>query len=188
MNDILAEYARDALHYMGKAFAFSRPIAVVLITVVNYVIFPTEAHIPAVISLVIALAIDIITKYYAVSVQNGGLKNAVRTRALSSNTLWKGTQRKIISYLVILILAGLSVRVTTITSISVLLSTTALGMMFIRESQSCIENLMDAGHSDLEWILFWIKRKRRDIEVKEIGMPDTMAPETIQERSDEYEI
>ena len=35
-------------------------------------------------------------------------------------------------------------------------------MMFLREGQSVIENLVDGG-ADLKWLLFWMKKKEDQI-------------------------
>lgn len=153
----------DVVTYLTKAVQTVSPLWVGFTSLVSYVIFPDEAYIPAVIALTSAMALDIITKYYSVGAQNGGLRNAIRTKKLTSNSLWKGTQKKIISYLVIMILCGLSVRVTMLTSVAVFLSTVAYSVMFLRESQSVIENLIDAGHDDLQWLLFWLKKKENKV-------------------------
>nr|WP_277603135.1 phage holin family protein [Brevibacillus sp. SYP-B805] len=141
-------------------------------SVVNYVLFPDDAFVPASIAVGSAMLLDIITKYYAVCVNNGGFREALRTRKLSSASLWKGTQRKLISYLVIMVLCGLSVRVTMLTSVAVFIATVAYSIMFLRESQSVIENLIDAGHEDLEWFLFFLKRKQSKVLEEDGGIAD----------------
>lgn len=171
MRDITEMFGSLA-EYLYKAILAVKPTWVALVSIANYVLFPDDAYIPASIALVSALVLDILTKYYSISVQNGGLKNAIKTRKISSSSLWIGTQRKIISYLVIMVLCGLSVRVTMLTSVAVFLSTVAYSIMFLRESQSCVENLIDAGHEDLEWLLFWLKRKQdKVLETEDIKSP-----------------
>ena len=153
----------DVITYLTKAASSVKPIWIALVSAINYVLFPDDAFVPAAIAVGSAMILDILTKYYAVSVNNGGFRKALRSRKLSSASLWKGTQRKIISYLVIMVLCGLSVRVTMLTSVAVFLSTVAYSIMFLRESQSIIENLIDAGHEDLEWFLFFLKRKQQKV-------------------------
>lgn len=151
------------MDYLGKTVTAVRPMWIFLVSVINYVLFPDEAYVPAFIALMVAVVLDIITKYYSISVQRGGLKKAISTKAISSASLWQGTWRKLVSYFVVMILAGLSVRVTMLISVAVFLSTVAYSIMFLREAQSCIENLMDAGHEDVEWLLFYLKRKQKDV-------------------------
>lgn len=167
MKEILLEVSQ----YLAKTIQEVRPLWVAFVSLVNYVLFPTDAYVPAVISVAVAAILDILTRYYAVCVQSGGVGQAVKSRKLSSNLLWEGTRKKLISYLVIMVLAGLSVRVTMLTSVAVFLSTIVYSIMFLRESQSVVENLIDAGHEDLEWLLFWLKRKQKDVLEKE-GITD----------------
>lgn len=166
-EDVLANeiyvLAVSAFRYVMESIGKAQGVWVAFVAAVNYLIFPTEAYVPAVLALVITLVLDIITKYYALGVQNGGLRNAVKTRAVSSESLWIGTRRKILSYLVIFILSGLSVRVTMLTQVAVFLSTVAYSILFLREAQSVVENLIDAGHDDLGWLLFWLRRKQTQV-------------------------
>lgn len=159
----LAGYMDEVGAYMEKALEMTSVVLATLCTVISYILFPTDAYIPAVIALSCAVVLDIITKYYALSVTNGGLRNALQTKAISSNKLWTGTQRKLVSYLVIMVLCGLSVRVTTLTDVAVFLSTSAFSIMFLREAQSCVENLVDAGNTDLMWVSSLLKRKREEV-------------------------
>jgi hypothetical protein len=153
----------DTGNYFTSTWEKVSPLWVAFVSVVNYVLFPDKAYIPAATALVLAMFLDIITKYYAISSKNGGLFKSIRDRKITSNQFWTGTQKKIISYLVVMILCGLSVRVTMLTSVAVFLSTVAYSIMFLREAHSCVENLIDAGHSDLEWLLFWLKRKQSKV-------------------------
>lgn len=149
--------------YFNNAVENVQPLLAGILTIINYVLFPDEAYYPAAIGLVGAMVLDIITKYYALSYQNGGLTNAVRTKKITSRNLWDGTKRKIVETLVIMILAGLSVRVTMLTSVAVFLATIAYSIMFLKECQSIIENMIDAGHDNLSWLLFWLQRKERKV-------------------------
>ena len=45
---------------------------------------------------------------------------------------------------------------------SVFLATVVYTVIFLRESQSVIENLCDAG-ADLNWLLIWTKKKQKQI-------------------------
>lgn len=74
-------------------------------------------------------------------------------------------RKKIVSVLVIMILCGLSIRFTPfLPQIAIGMSTVAYALMFYREAQSVLENLIDAGHDDAKWFLALIKKKRKEIE------------------------
>ena len=163
MRIVLLSCLTDVSKYLEKAFEMTSVILASMFTVISYILFPTDAYVPAVLALGCTVVLDIITKYYALSVTNGGFRKALTNKAISSHKLWVGTQRKLISYLVIMILCGLSVRVTVLTTVATFLSTSAFSVMFLREAQSCIENLVEAGNTDLLWILAWLQHKENKV-------------------------
>jgi phage-related holin len=142
----------------------TKPILVFLGTVLSYVLFPKEAFVGYSIILLFTVILDIITKYYSISVKNGGLVNAFQNGHLSSSKFWFGTRRKIISYLVIMSLLGLSMRFGVLETITTFTSTLIYFLLFLRESQSILENLIEAEHSDLIFFLNLIKRKEKEVE------------------------
>jgi hypothetical protein len=66
-----------------------------------------------------------------------------------------------------MILAGLSYRVAPLKEMGIFFATVVYAVMFLREGQSVVENLMDGG-ADLGWLLFWVKRKQKQILESEI--------------------
>ena len=170
---------RALYQYFERAMETASPFCALLITVINYVLFPDQAFFTAFVAVGAAILLDIITKYIALSRLSGGLRAAVKTRKICSQTLWEGTRIKLISYLVVFILAGLSYRVTMLAEASVFLATVVYTVIFLRESQSVIENLCDAG-ADLNWLLIWTKKKQKQILETEIE-------ETIEKVSDDFE-
>jgi hypothetical protein len=149
--------------YLLEAYQKVSSIFTVAMVGINYVLFPDKAYIPAAIALGGAMICDILTKYYALQKTNGGLVNAIKIGVIKSAKFWEGTKKKLISTFIIMILCGLSVRVAPVASIAVLLSTVAYSIMFLRESQSCVENLIEAGHTDLTWFLFFLKKKQTTV-------------------------
>ena len=139
-----------------------------VIAILNWLIFPDSAFEISAIAVIIAMGLDIITRYRAIAKNNGGYINALRTRRICSHTLWKGTSIKIYSYFMVALLAGLSYRVTPLQQLGVAFSYYIYAMMFFREAQSVIENLMDAG-ADLKWLAVWLKKKETDFVEKEEG-------------------
>lgn len=153
----------DLQSYISKVLESVKPIGAILLTAVNYVLFPDAAYVPAALGLGGAVVMDIITKYYALSVKHGGLRAAFVSHAINSDDFWAGTKVKLLSYLSIMVLAGLSVRVTMLERVAVFLATVAYSVMFLREAQSVLENLIDAGADWLEPLLAWTKRKQEEV-------------------------
>ena len=162
VHEIKFVFASSFKYFQGVLDAVN-PIVTFIISAIVYVMFPEDAYKSAAIGLCGAVLLDILTKYYSISSQNNGLKNALEVRAISSDSLWVGIRKKIVDMLIIMILCGLSIRVTPLEKAAVFLSTVAYSAMFLKECQSIIENLIDAGHTDLQWMLFWLKKKRKQV-------------------------
>jgi phage-related holin len=153
--------------YIEKTLSGSKPWWAFLLSGINYIFFPDQALLIAFYAVGIAMMMDILTKYRAIGRNNGGVTNARKIGKLSSKQLWFGTKDKLFTYFVIFIFAGLSYRVTVFKEASVFLSTVAYTVIFLREFQSCLENLDEAG-SDVGWLLIWTKRKQQQILESEI--------------------
>lgn len=168
--------------YFSKAFDSVKPIWAFFVVAANYILFPDAAYIPAAGALGGAVILDIITKYYALGKRNGGILAAFRTHKINSESFWEGTKIKLFSYLSIMILAGLSVRVTMLDKVAVFLATVAYSIMFLRESQSVMENLIDAGATWLEPLLNWTKRKQEKVLDQELTILSSEALEMSNEK------
>lgn len=132
------------------------------IAALNFWVFPEDTLMFAAIAVLITMVIDVVTKYYALSVIHGGYRKARRSCAITSNKFWKGTSVKLITFAVVVILAGLSYRVTALEAVGTVFSGVAYGAMFWREVQSIGENMEDAG-GDAGWLTAFANKKRRDI-------------------------
>lgn len=148
--------------YIEKAFSGIKPLAGVISSVFLYVCFPDKAYKAAAIAVGIAMLLDIATKYMALSHESNGYRNAVKTKKIFSGTLWAKTKIKLIAYLVIAILAGLAYRVTPLKDVGVFFGTVVYAVIFLREAQSILENLYDAG-ADVGWLIRWTKKKQKKI-------------------------
>jgi len=148
--------------YFEKLIEGAKPVWAFFITLINYILFPDQAFKTAAMAVGAAIILDIFTKYMALSEQEGGLKNALKKKIINSNRLWEGTKIKLFSYLIVFILAGLSYRVTMLHQASVFLATVVYTVIFLREAQSILENLCDAG-ADFNWLLLWAKKKEKQI-------------------------
>lgn len=150
------------MDYVRHAFEGCKPFFAFLISCIMYVMFPEKAYLTAFHAVLGTMLLDILTKYYEKACNNGGLWNAIKNRHINSNDMWNGTKNKIIAYLIIFILAGLSYRVAPVAGISVFLATTIYSVLFLREAQSILENLVDAG-SDVGWLLIFVKNKQKEV-------------------------
>lgn len=150
------------IHYIEKAISGAKPLWGTILAIASYIMFPDKAYCTAAIGVGGAILLDILTKYIALAHQNNGFKNALQQRKIFSKTLWEGTRIKLVSYLIVFILAGLAYRVTMLKQVSVFLATVVYAVIFLREVQSNLENLCDAG-ADLKWLLIWTKKKEKQI-------------------------
>jgi phage-related holin len=153
---------KDWMNYWDKLCSGLTPVIGCVWGALNYVLFPDHAFLTAFLAVWAAMLLDIATKYMALSHKGGGFRNATKTRVIDSNTLWRGTSIKLVSYLIVSILAGLSYRVTMLTQASVFMATVIYTVIFLREAQSILENLCDAG-ADLNWLLIWTRKKEKQI-------------------------
>lgn len=156
------EIIKNVYEYVEKAFSGLKPILGFMASVIIYVIFPEKVYLLALVAVLSASIMDIFTKNYSIIKVNGGYKKAVRDKKLFSKSLWKGTEVKIVSYLSISILTGLSYRVIYLKEAGIILASFVYSVMFMREFQSNIENLIEAG-ADLQWLLLFSKKKNKEL-------------------------
>ncbi|MDF2881666.1 MAG: hypothetical protein K0R54_2223 [Clostridiaceae bacterium] len=148
--------------YIEKAFTGLKPFWGAILAFLSYICFPDKAFFYAMMAVIGAALFDIVTKSVCICKNNGGYSNAVKTHKLFSKTLWTGTVTKIYAYSVVCILTGLSYRVIYIQEAGIVLGSFVYSVMFMREFQSNIENLVEAG-ADLNWLLLFSKKKNRDL-------------------------
>lgn len=157
-----AEIIKNILDYVDKSFSGAKPLIGAVTGFLCYVCFPDRAYLLALVAVLAAAFMDIVTKMYSIIVKNSGYKKAIKNKELFSRSLWRGTERKIISYTVIAILTGLSYRVIYLKEAGIILASFVYSVMFMREFQSNIENLIEAG-ADLDWLLLFSKKKNKDL-------------------------
>lgn len=163
--------ALDASDYVKKVIQSCRPFVTAVVACIIYIMFPEPAYLTAFYAVLGAMALDMITKWWAIWCS----PNA----RLSSQSLARGTIRKIFTYMVIFVLTGLSYRVAPVASAAVFLGTFVYTIFFLREAVSIVENLCDAGY-ELEWLLLVVKKRHDKIMEDELGgaivEPSNMAP------------
>lgn len=143
-------------NYISSALDLVNLVGGAVIAVVNYWLFPDHGLLMALVCVLVAALFDIGTRYLAVKrTQGPGFWRSER--------FWEGTGVKLVAYLAIACLAGLSYRLTPIMQQpTAYLWSVAYIVMFLREVQSNLENLADLG-ADVGWLLAWTKRKQRQV-------------------------
>lgn len=152
----------DFLKYFEKAFSGLKPFLAAVISVIGYILFPEKIYLTAVMAVSVAAFFDIITKWWAICRLHGGYYNAVKACELRSRSLWDGTRVKIFSYLVVMILTGLSYRVVFLEAAGIAIASFVYTVLFFRECQSNLENLISGG-SNLKWLLVFFKQKEAEV-------------------------
>ena len=150
-------------NFAEKIFNSVKPTLAIFSAIFSYLMFPQDSFTAWSIALWVAVALDLLTRWLAIFVKSKGVWNAFKTKTFNSDTLFRKTAIKVISYLVIQILAGLSMRLISIQQINTLMATIIYAFLFLREAASNIENLIDAGAEDLKPLLFWIKKKEKEV-------------------------
>lgn len=154
---------QELQQFVNKLWNDVSPVLAFIWAGICWVMFPDAAYIPAAIAVGGAVMLDLITKLYALARNNGGYYQAIRNKIILSDTLWRKTSIKLYAYLVIMILAGLSLRVNPLKQLGIAVATLIYAFMFIRETQSNFENLIEAGADNLRPLLFWLKKKEKKI-------------------------
>lgn len=147
----------------GKVADTVKPAVVILWAGLTWVMFPEQSYIPWYVAVWSGAVLDIFTRWYAIFIKSGGIKKAFKTKAWSSEEMFQGTSLKIVTYLVIQILAGLSMRFISISYISNVVATVVYAFLFFREFASNIENLIEAGADYLKPLLFWVKKQEQKV-------------------------
>ena len=157
----------EGYEYIAGAFTKVKPMLSLALSVIwsgiSYILFPNESYLTAACAVGGVMILDVITKYYALKKPYGSVYEAIKAGAIKSDSFFQGTKKKLISFLTLMILCGLSVRVVPIGGIAVFAGSIVYSVMFLRECQSCIENLIAGGNNDLEWLLPLLRKKERNL-------------------------
>ncbi len=111
--------------------------------------FPEEQYLYSTLAVLGMMALDLITKLYAIKKQAGGWKKSIASCKISSQLFFKGTVDKLLVFGVMLIICGFAYRLTLITQIAIWFTQVVFTLMFLRDTLSIIENLRDAGTKSL---------------------------------------
>ncbi len=145
----------------SKAADTVKPAIVFSWAVASWVMFPEKSYIVWCVAVWSGAGLDLLTRWYAIFRKNGGVINSIATKAWNSEAMFNKTFLKIISYLAVQILAGLSMRFISIPVVSNIAATGVYVFLFFREFASNIENLIEAGADYLKPLLFWVKKQEK---------------------------
>jgi glucan phosphoethanolaminetransferase (alkaline phosphatase superfamily) len=148
---------------LNKVSDTVKPAIALMGAVLTWLMFPEQSFVVWCIATWVAVVLDLFTRWFAIFVKSGGIAKAFTTKAWNSEAMFHKTSIKIVAYLVIQILAGLSMRLVTIPYVSNIVATVVYSFLFFREFASNIENLIDAGADYLQPLLFWIRKKEDEI-------------------------
>ena len=126
---------------------------------VSAFLFPESAYITASAAVLGMMALDLLTKLYALSKQAGGLRKAFKQHKINSKSFAKGTMDKLIVFGVLLIICGCAYRISPIESLATWFMQVVFSLMFLRDTLSIIENLTDAGVGGLSLFKRIVKKK-----------------------------
>lgn len=126
---------------------------------VSTFLFPESAYITASAAVLGMMALDLLTKLYALSKQAGGLRKALKQHKINSKSFAKGTMDKLVMFGVLLIICGCAYRISPIESLATWFMHVVFSLMFLRDTLSIIENLTDAGVGGLSLFERAVKKK-----------------------------
>ncbi len=145
-----------------KSISETNPVISILLGTITYILFPEQAYLTAFCAVLGVMVLDVITKYYSIATNHGGFWKSLKNKFINSNSMWVGTSRKIFTYLIIFIMVGLSYRVSPVAGVTSFLGTIVYALLFLRECQSILENLEDAG-ADVAWLTAIVKKRKKKI-------------------------
>lgn len=125
-------------------------------------LFPTPTFTTAAGAVLILMGLDLLTKIFALSKQNGGFRKAVRCRKIASNKFAKGTIDKLLIFGIMLVVSGCAYNLIIIKDIAIWFTQAVYTIMFLRDVLSIIENLNDAGVQGLGLFKHVVKKKLDD--------------------------
>jgi phage-related holin len=126
---------------------------------VSTFLFPESAYITASAAVLGMMALDLLTKLYALSKQAGGLRKAFKQHKINSKSFAKGTMDKLVVFGVLLIICGCAYRISPIESLATWFMQVVFSLMFLRDTLSIIENLTDADVGGLSLFKRAVKKK-----------------------------
>jgi len=121
-------------------------------------LFPTSEYKLGAAAVLGIIILDVMTKLFELSRNNGGFRKAIKLRKIRSERLAKGTLDKLIVFGIMLIICGFLYNMTIISEIAIWFTQVVFLLMFFRDVLSVLENLSDAG-LEVGMFRFVVRRK-----------------------------
>jgi phage-related holin len=151
------------MEYIRKIFEDKILVALGAIWAFIYQLcFPEASYAVGALAVLGIMALDLLTKLFALSRQSGGIIKAVRKHCINSKSFARGTMDKLIVFAVMLLICGLAYRISPISDIAVWFTQMVYALMFFRDLLSIVENFNDAG-IDMGAFERVIKRKQKEV-------------------------
>lgn len=109
---------------------------------------------------IVLFVLDIITRFWAISIQNNGLGKAFMNKKLTSRSFINGFITKILGYFVLLVIANLASITPEISLVGKAIAVIIYVGLFFYEAISNLENLRDAGFLAVVPLLNRLKREQ----------------------------
>lgn len=130
--------------------------------------FPEKQYLYGAGAVLIIMVLDLVTKLFGLSRQNGGIGQSLAQKKISSRAFAKGTFDKLLVFGIMLIVCGCAYRLTGISDIAVWFTQLVYTLMFLRDLLSILENLRDAGVGGLNIFQKAVKEKMSEyVDVEE---------------------
>ena len=133
-------------------------------------LFPESIYLTSFLVVLGIMVLDLLTKIYALSKQNKGLRAAFKSKAITSKKFGKGTMDKLIVLFVFTLICAAAYKLSPISSVAAWFMQVSYTVMFLRDVLSIIENLTEAGVSGLSMFKKIIKKKTSDYIEEKTGL------------------
>lgn len=138
-----------------------------LTTVLTFLFAPQGNLYEPTIGIFLLMGIDILTRLYANCTKAGGVIKAIKYRVTNSETFYYRLVRKLIRNGFLMIIAGWSYVYVPIEFTGLTVYAFLYGFMFLGEAISILENLVEAGHKDLQCLVNRFKKVKNLYDGKE---------------------
>ena len=127
---------------------FSQKVVVAIAAILSWfysILFPEPMHLYGTLAIFSLIIVDLFTRLFALKRQSGGWSKALRKHNINSKSFAKGTINKLLVFMVLMIMSAAAYQMMIISDVAIWFTQFVFVFLFITESISILENLMDAG-------------------------------------------
>jgi len=126
-------------------------------------LFPSAAMRAGAEAVLIVMVLDLLTRLFAQARKAGGYKKAIQAHTIASNKFARGTIDKLVVFGVMLVLCACAYKLTVIEDVARWFTQVVFTIMFLRDTLSIVENLTDAGISNMAVFKKVFKKKLNEV-------------------------